>query len=256
MPSYISPLDPDYMSLRQAAACLIESRPGLSHDDIMQMFKHAIFTGEFERRETHVRNDEDINYLHLLIETPPGRHEQPPLKLENAAREYFAVKRKTIAQILYGQNALPEGSEKWSDIYQVTDKEIVRDFYYNLAHIPYGALPEKGRSILEGIVISRLKLEAWLTFKGFEISEPDPQPVKDNTPLPEYSNDNNKGRGRRTKNWQKIQELGQPIIDANPGLSRKQLVGLILEEAEKHLPKAEIPSEQTLYTKFPRIFLS
>ncbi len=54
MPAYITPLDPNYISLKRAAVLIAREQPGVDPDEIMEMFKHAIFAREIERDETAI----------------------------------------------------------------------------------------------------------------------------------------------------------------------------------------------------------
>jgi hypothetical protein len=43
-PGFISPLDGNYVSLKRAAILIAHERPGIAPGEIMDLFKHAIFT--------------------------------------------------------------------------------------------------------------------------------------------------------------------------------------------------------------------
>ena len=44
MPAFISPLDVNYISLKRAALLIAREQRGIEQDDIMELFKHSIFT--------------------------------------------------------------------------------------------------------------------------------------------------------------------------------------------------------------------
>lgn len=116
MPAFISPLDGNYIALKRAALLIAREQPGIEPDEIMELFKHAIFTGEFEREECRVEGIErtdDRNLLLLRIEAPPTNHLHR-LPLDAQPQEYFAVKGATVAEILSERDALPGRAEDWA----------------------------------------------------------------------------------------------------------------------------------------------
>jgi hypothetical protein len=56
MPAYISPFDPNYISLKRAAVVIAREESGVDPDEIMEMFRHAIFAREFARRNRDSRH--------------------------------------------------------------------------------------------------------------------------------------------------------------------------------------------------------
>ena len=67
----------------------------------MELFKHAIFTGEFEREECSIRGIDptsDWNLPLLRIEAPPGNGFVSRLPLDAQPQEFFAVKSATIGR--------------------------------------------------------------------------------------------------------------------------------------------------------------
>jgi hypothetical protein len=75
MPSHISPLDGNYISLRRAALLIAREQSDIAPDDIMDTFKHALFAREFEDHEIAVEgmaSAEHWNLPLLRIEAPPG----------------------------------------------------------------------------------------------------------------------------------------------------------------------------------------
>jgi hypothetical protein len=182
MRAFISPLNDDFITLKRAALLIARERSGIEPGDIMETFTHAIFADEFEREEIAVRGVEpadDWNLPLLLIEVPlrPGFVRRLPL--ESQPQEYFAVKAATVAEVLSVRDALPGSAEVWSAFAESPRSPgVLDDTLCALAHTPYAAFPSKAHDILSNIVISKIKLRAWMTFKGYEL----PSFLKDTAP--------------------------------------------------------------------------
>jgi hypothetical protein len=54
MPAYITPLDPNYISLKRAAVLIAREQAGVDPHEVMEMFKPAINAREFARDETAI----------------------------------------------------------------------------------------------------------------------------------------------------------------------------------------------------------
>ena len=140
----------------------------------MELFKHAIFTGEFEREECRVEGIErtdDRNLLLLRVEAPPTNHLHR-LPLDAQPQEYFAVKGATVAEILSERDALPGRAEDWAAFAQFPrDAAVVKEALRTLAHIPYFAFPARGQAILGGVLLTKVKVRVWMGFKGYELPQ-------------------------------------------------------------------------------------
>lgn len=173
MPTHISPLDNTYVSLKRAAQLTARDQPGVEPDEIMDLFKHALFAGEFERPETTVEAatcSEELNLPLLRIEAPYTGRARPRLALDCQPHEYFAVKVTTIAEILAERDALPGAVQSWAAFTVFPrDPEIAYDMHHTLARIPYSAFPTKARAILGEIYLTKVKLRAWMIYQGYEV---------------------------------------------------------------------------------------
>lgn len=110
MLSFISPLDKSYISLRRAAALIASEMPGAEPDEIMEMFKYAIFSREFEREEIAVNGRETCEAISLpilRIESPPPFNAPVRLSPEQQPHDLFAVKAMTVAEVLSERDGLP-----------------------------------------------------------------------------------------------------------------------------------------------------
>src|SRR5207249_2103517 len=85
----------------------------------------------------------------------------------------------TIAEVLSERDALPGGAEVWSAFAESPPiPGIVDDTLYALAHLPYPAFPSQAHGILGDIVLAKIKLRAWMAFKGYRL----PSFLKDAAP--------------------------------------------------------------------------
>lgn len=172
MPVFVSPLDGNYISLKRAALLIAREQPDIESGDIMDMFTHALFAGEFEREEVTVRGMEPIDdwNLPLLRIEAPRNGTAIRLPLDQQPQEYFAVKRVTIAEVLSERDALPGKAENWVALAESPhDKEGMDKALHDLARIPYAAFPVKAHDILGGILLAKIKLRLWMAFKGYEL---------------------------------------------------------------------------------------
>jgi len=174
VPTYISPLDDNYIALKRAASLIARERSAIEADDVMETLKHALFTRELELKETAVDRApaEDWDAPLMPIEAPPVKWRLAPrLPIDKSPQEYFAVKAPTIAVVLGERNALPGGPDRWTAFTEplARDAETVEDVLGALAHIPWSVYPPEAKAILGDIVVSKEKLRAWIKFKGYTL---------------------------------------------------------------------------------------
>lgn len=255
MPSHISPLDGNYISLKRAAALIAREQPGIESDEVMETFKHALFAREFERREITVEGmtpAEDWNLPLLRIEAPPTRWASAPrLPIDQCPQEYLAVKGPTIADVLGERNALPGRPEDWAPFTSSPrDDRTVADALAALAHIPYFAFPTEAQALLGNIMLSRIKLRAWMAFKGYAL----PAFLRDTTrpavqepvaPPEESPARPSRGRPRKT-GWARIEELIHEMHAANPETPHMTLAIDACDRAAAEFPSEELPSWETV----------
>lgn len=252
-PGFISPLDGNYISLKRAALLIAHERPGIESGEIMDLFKHAIFTGEFERDECRVEGIErtdDRNFLLLRIEAPPTNHLHR-LPLDAQPQEYLAVKGETVAEILSERDALPGRAEAWAAFAQFPrDAAEVKEALRTLAHIPYSAFPAGGQAILGGIVLTKVKVRAWMGFNGYELptflcdlSQPADRSASDSA-----ENAHAKPpRGRpRKPGWMRVEQLIREMHAANPAMPLGTLAFDACKQAAAEYPKRDLPSWETV----------
>jgi hypothetical protein len=253
MPAFISPLDGNYISLRRAALLIAREQPGIEPDDIMELFKHAIFTGEFEREECGIQGidpSDDRNLPLLRIEAPPT-NSLPRLPLDAQPQEYFAVKSATVAEILSERDALPGRAEDWTALAQFPRyAAAMKDALGSLAHIPYSAFPAGGKAILGDIRLTKFKLRGWMKFKGYELPTflGDSSPPTDRGHLESVEDSHAKpSRGRpRKPGWMRVEQLIREMHAANPAMPLGTLAFDACKQAAAEYPKRDLPSWETV----------
>jgi hypothetical protein len=254
MPDFISPLDGNYISLKRAARLIAEDRPGIEADEIMELFKHAIFTGEFEHPKTAIPADEESNLPLLRIELPRTKRAAPSLAPDRQPQAYFGAKAATIADVLIERNALPGTAADWS-IFSAgpRDEKTTDDLLHVLARLPYAALPDKARDILGGIMLATAKLRAWMAFKSYALPPalkdappPSPPGLKLVEPCAETPKANaDRGRPRKA-GWPRIEQLIREMHAANPAMPLGTLAFDACKQAAADYPKQDLPSWETV----------
>jgi hypothetical protein len=260
MPAFISPLDGNYISLKRAALLITSEQPGIEPDDIMELFKHAIFTGEFEHRECGIQGidpNEDRNLPLLRIEAPPGNGLVPRLPPDAQPQEYFAVKGATVAEILSERDALPGSAADWTAFAQFPRRAgVMSETLHALAHIPYSAFPPKAHVILGDILLAKRKLHAWMIFKGYDL----PDFLKDITVsaakeggvaksaeirADALATDALRGRPRKS-GWRRVEELIREMHAAHPDSPRSVLAYDAHKIAATEFDEKDLPSLETV----------
>ncbi len=264
MPSFISPLDRNYISLKRAALLIAEDQRGIEPSAIMDLFKHALFAGEFEDPRTPVlaaNHDSDWDLPLLRMEAPPSGRLCPPLAVDVQPQEYFAVKSATIADVLLERNALPGNPEDWALFSAFPRPEnAADDLRHTLARIPYEAFPAKGQAILGNICLAKVTLGGWMTIKGYDLPPflRDVRPAK-RPPLrlvhsrhEETAAEVSRGRPPKAA-WPRIEALIREMYAANPETPRSVLAFDAHKAAAAEFDEKDLPSLETVQRRMKRI---
>lgn len=262
MPSHISPLDGNYISLKRAAVLIAREQFGIEADDIMDTFKHALFARDFEREEIAIEGiapAEDWNLPLLRIEAPRTRWASAPrLPIDQCPQEYFAVKAPTIADVLGERDALPGRPDDWlAFTCFLPDERAVEDALGALAYIPYAAFPAEAKAILGDIMLSRIKLRAWMTFKGYSLPPflRDAALLADQravTPAEDSLATPCRGRPRKS-GWPRVEELIREMHAANPETTHMTLAIDACKRAAAEFPSDELPAWETVLRQMKSI---
>ena len=170
---FVSALDENFISLKRAAIMIAREQFGFEPREFMEMFKHALFMHEFERKEIAVpghENSDALNLPLLRIEAPPTQRTVRGLPPEDQPQELFPVYAQTVAEVLNEREALPGTAETWPMFNESPYSAVAMDnALHDLARIPYGAYPAKGQDILGAILLSRAKLAVWMQAKKYAL---------------------------------------------------------------------------------------
>jgi hypothetical protein len=255
MPSHISPLDGNYISLKRAALLIAREQSGIEPDEIMDTFKHALFSREFERQEIAIERmppTEDWNLPLLRIEAPPPRWSAAlRLPIDRSPQEYFAVKGPTVADVLGERDALPGRSEDWAAFTGFPrEAEIVDEGLSILALIPFATFPAVAQAILGDIMLAKIKLRAWMEFKGYELPRflegvLPPTDCEDDTGAANSAPKASRGRPRKP-GWELIEKLVIEMHAVNPATPLGTLAFDAWKRAAAEFPREELPSWETV----------
>jgi hypothetical protein len=262
MPAFISPLDVNYISLKRAALLIAREQAGIEPDEIMDMFKYALFSREFERQEIAVLGQkpaDDWNLPLMRIEVPASDMTVRHLPLDSRPQEYFAFTGSSIADVLSERGALPGSPESWSGFTTFPrDAGIVTDTLTDLARIPYTAFPARAHDILGDIMLSKIKLRTWMVFKGYDLPsflKRSISPVQKAAPIEPTGKDaRDLSRGRPGKAaWGRVGELVRELHAAHPKKKRSALAFEALKIAATEFDKKDLPSVETVVRRMKEI---
>lgn len=253
MTVYISPLDRDYVSLKRAALLIARDRAGIEPDEIMDLFKHAIFNGDFD-------------WPLVGCSLPPSRIElpnvgclSPRLAIAEQPQAFYDVRAATIADLLMERGALPGNPDDWTMFAdRMPCAEVRRQLHHNLAHIRYTAFPAKAQTLLGDIRLSRTTLKAWMVAKGYrlpaflqEVTEPSGPPTGSPS-RPAKSAATARGRPSKAA-WPAIKAYIRKTHAANP----KTPLGALAFDAHKAaaatFARKDLPSIPTIQRQMKHI---
>lgn len=265
MPAYISPLDNAYIPLKRAARLIAGAQTGVTPDEIMELFKHAIFSGEFECKATDIPglgSRHELNWLHATIDVPVAQLAAPHPPPESAPVKFYAVRRQTIASLLFTRDALPGGSDAWESFFDLPDEDARGDLYHRLAHIPYASYTRRARRTLEDVHVPTPKLKIWLIAKRYAVPEflkevTVPRPGRPDLKLvtsdgEDTSSEKQQGRPRKAA-WPRIEEIVRELHKAEPGLLKKELAYRAYEIVAKEFDEMDLPSSGTIIRQMSNI---
>ena len=214
----IPPFDDGHVRLGRAAELIARERDDATPGDIMDAFKRAIFAGEL--------NHESAG-LQMEIEVP--RCTLPPevAAMTVRPRALYGVNRSTVASVLMCADALPGERSDWERLLYGPDRDEELP-YVTLARIPFRDYPEIGRRELEALLVSKAKLNSWLTAR--RMLPPPTEP-----------------RGRPHKPaWPRVVELVRELHRAHPEWQKKQLAFEAWTLARQEFPEDALPSVGTI----------
>lgn len=253
MPTFISALNGNYISLKRAATLIAEESPELTFNQVMDTLLHAAFTDEF-RHAYYARPDgpPDEEGLPLMqIGAPRRSPTEPELPRREAPQEYYAVVAATVGELLSERKALPGKPEQWDEFLQFP--RDTKAFLHMLAHMPYTAFPPVGQAMLCDILIAKANLRNWMAFKGYaiprflsgDISIPEAAPNPPATDASAVALDLNRGRPEKAA-WGSVRAFARKIHSESPKKAHKAIAYEAREKAKAEFPENDLPSLKSI----------
>jgi hypothetical protein len=266
MSGSVSPLDEGFVRLGRAAALVAREREMCTDDDVMDLFKRALFAGELDAPPFNVgeRRNHPGNWLHMEIEVPGCTVPLSQAALKVRAKQLYGVNRDTVASVLLTADALPGNTANWERLFDRYAPDTKwGDAFSLLAEIPFRDFPERGRQELKALLAPVVKLAAWFGRKGWPVpaflakaagtarggdaSDPvlrNPEPRAPDTRL----------QGRPTKpGWPHIILLVRECYREHPDWQKKRLAYEAWQLARRKFSESELPSVATIQRSMAEI---
>ena len=254
MSETVSPLDNQYARLGQVALLMSRNGEQCAADDIMDLFKCALFSGEFDPPplSTRARPDNPVEWLHMEIEVP--RHTVPPehATLRPRPKQVYGVNRETVASVLFTTDALPGGIAHWSPLFERIPPHYEHDrAMLALAAIPFRDYPEHGRREIEALIIPKAKLSTWLATWGTRIpaflanAVPAEHSTNESDPVAAERGARPQGRPHKPA-WPRVVQLVRQLHNDHPDWQKKRLAFEAWQLARHEFTESELPSVATI----------
>ena len=187
MISYISPLDDKYISFRRAACLISKEHNGISPDELMENFKHALFMGEFDCApvsqkdvgqedvgQNHIDPHHDrnnvLNWLHMDCVMPKTELAIGGKALKIQPHRLYSMNLDSITSVLICAGGLPGSANDWDPFYDLSNVDLKEEAIYpRLAHIPLGSYPAHSQKLIGDIYLSSIKLKLWMMKHSFSL---------------------------------------------------------------------------------------
>jgi hypothetical protein len=233
-------LDDGYVPLGGAADGLSRRLPGSAADEFMELFKTALFNGEFDD-EPEEMGETGVEWLRTAAETCKRR---------------YGFTRDSVVRMLLRADALPTDPavrESLFDVIAIMKGEAAG--YDVLARTRFIDYPERGQRELEALMVRRSVLASFLR-RRYRVSWPadtdsNQPPVLDLPP----ANENFRRlirkpaelRGRPCKiAWPRVVELARHVAREHPDWQRKRIAFEAWSCARDEFNESELPSVATI----------
>jgi hypothetical protein len=243
----ISPLNADYIRLGCAAVVIAREGECCTADDIMDVFKRALFLGDLDPAPNYgsTTRDDPSNWLHMEIEVPRCSLPFSQAALKVRPKQLYGVGRETVASVLLTRDALPGDRAQWEQMFDTFTPDDERDSAFSaLAAIPFRDFPAHGRQELESIIAPKLRLARW--FRETGISLPAFMAGNaDQRSAPISPGARTIGRPHKPA-WPRIVELVRQLHQEHPDWQKKQLAFEAWLRLTAEFSEEELPSVATI----------
>jgi hypothetical protein len=241
-------LDDGYVPLGGAANGLSQRLPGSVPDEFMEVFKTALFNGEFDDGPEEF-GETGVEWLRTAAETCKRR---------------YGFTRDSVVRMLLRADALPPDPavrESLFDVIAIMKGEPPG--YDVLARTPFNDYPERGRRELEALMVRRSVLADFLRSRHRALSsvgtDSNQPPALDLAPANENFRRLKRKpaplRGRPCKiAWPRIVELARQLAREHPDWQRKRLAFEAWSCAREEFSESELPSVATIQRSMVEIF--
>ncbi len=233
-------LDDGYVPLGGAANGLSHRLPGSDPEEFMELFKTALFNGEFDDGP-ELMGETGIEWLRTAAETCKRR---------------YGFTRDSVVRLLLRADALPTDPavrESLFDVIAIMNGEAAG--YDVLARTRFNDYPERGQRELEALMVRRSVLASFLG-RRYRVSwradtDSNQPPVLDVPP----ANENFRRLVRKTAQlrgrpckiaWPRIAELARHIAREHPDWQRKRIAFEAWSCARDEFNESELPSVATI----------
>jgi hypothetical protein len=242
VPDLATVLDDGYVPLGGAANSLTRRLPDCATDELMELFKTALFNGAFDDRPEEI-GETGVAWLQTASETSKRR---------------YGFTRCSVVRMLLRANALPSDPavrESLFDVIAIMTGEVPG--YDMLSGTPFNDYPEHGRRELEALMVRRSVLANFLRSRYRVLSlvgtdsNPHQQPAFDVLPAKENCRRciekpaQLRGRPRKIA-WPRIVEFARPLASEHPDWQKKRLAFEAWSRARDEFSESELPSVATI----------
>jgi hypothetical protein len=250
VPDLATLLDDGYVPLGGAANSLARKLPECATDEFMELFKTAVFDGEFDDRPEEI-GETGVAWLKTASETSKRR---------------YGFTRCSVVRMLLGADALPRDPavrEGLFDVIAIMTGEVPG--YNILSRTPLNDYPERGRRELEALMVRRSVLANFLRSRYRVLSlvgtdnNPHQQPAFDVLPANQSCRRRIENpahlRGRpRKASWPRIVQLVRQLASEHPDWQRKHLAFEAWNRAREEFSDSELASVATIQRSMVEIF--
>jgi hypothetical protein len=286
MSDFVSPLDDRYIKVGRAAELMAKANPCTTRTDIMDLFKRALFSGEFD-------STLDVQYvpgcepMQIEVNHPRLEVTADQLALKTDPRRHYEMNRNSITSVLYCDGALPGDQEVMDRYLYIEGKQEA--VYSHLVKIAFDEFPEIGQQRLADIYISKGKLKGWLISNGQEVPDfladapTPPQPTNPDFELYDFpaetlgsrrengraqpqdaedaanddiDDESANGRGRpELAGWKTVVDAARALKANDPDMLNKVIAHEAREIALRQFREIDVPSEKTIVRRMKDILL-
>ena len=246
-----------YLALSRAAELTAGADAFLTADQMLERFKRAIFSGEFDAPVSASRV-QGLEFLRIVVDIPKCELTQSQRALKTRVKRFYEMNRDSIASVIFCEGGLP-GDRDLLDQW-IYDGGRKKEVFNHLVMTPLSDFPEIGQRMIADIRISRARISAWLAIHGY----PAPPSLKESdgialtiegaaAEMPKRLARKKEPGRPELPGWRIVREHVVKSYDADPEKPFKILAHEAREEALKLCDERDTPSENTILRRMKEI---